>query len=338
MWHLSHLARAARCDDDFFRWGLCEYVIVAQHAMKSRVRAYKNRAKGSGWQANWRERFCHSLTLKTSVFPFSIRLLFGPITSPTIKKWTSVADLDSNQEVGGGAKASGCRKLEWWSSGKKALRTDSLLFGSTLVALFALWVFSWEGTRMITFSDSGANPFFLFFTTCHISPFQVDLASHWTCWTETRWHAACTTERHRLMVGGVLGRGAALCRRLPLCLIIFLMNSTENFRVLVSRPRKKKPHTLGCFWWLTASFGRPDKAALQVGRQSDSEMRGTGSQVLTWTFLFHSSLIFLHNWHIHYSFIFHTWKGFFVSFTVTLSMFLLLESPRPVFSPCWGIH
>ena len=40
---------------------------VAQHAMKSRVRAYKNRAKGSGWHANWREHFCHSLTLKTSV-------------------------------------------------------------------------------------------------------------------------------------------------------------------------------------------------------------------------------------------------------------------------------
>ena len=86
---------------------------VAQHAMKSRVRAYKNRAKGSGWQANWREHFSHSLTLKTSVFPLSIRLLFGPIKSPTIKKSTSVADLDSNQEVGGGAKASGCRMLEW---------------------------------------------------------------------------------------------------------------------------------------------------------------------------------------------------------------------------------
>ena len=85
---------------------------VAPHAMKSRVRAYKNRAKGSGWQANWREHFCHSLTLKTSVFPLSIRLIFGPITSPTIKKSTSAADLDSNQEVGGGAKASGCRMLE----------------------------------------------------------------------------------------------------------------------------------------------------------------------------------------------------------------------------------
>ena len=56
---------------------------VAQYAVKSRVRAYKNRAKGSGWQANWREHFCHSLAVKTSFFPLSIRLLFGPITSPT---------------------------------------------------------------------------------------------------------------------------------------------------------------------------------------------------------------------------------------------------------------
>ena len=77
---------------------------VAQHAMKSRVRAYKNRAKGSGGQANWREHFCRSLTLKTSIFPLSIRLLFGPITSPTIKKSTCVSDLDSNQEVDGGQK------------------------------------------------------------------------------------------------------------------------------------------------------------------------------------------------------------------------------------------
>ena len=30
--------------------------------------------------------------------------------------------------------------------------------------------------------------------------------------------------------------------------------------------------------------------------------------------------------------------GFFVSFTVTLSIFLLLETPRPRFSPCWGIY
>ena len=54
--------------------------------------------KGSGWQANWREHFCLSPTLKTCLFPLSIRLLFRPITSPAIKKSTPVADLDSNQE------------------------------------------------------------------------------------------------------------------------------------------------------------------------------------------------------------------------------------------------
>ena len=82
---------------------------VAQYAVKSRVRAYKNRAKGSGWQANWREHFCHSLKVKTSFFPLSIRLLFGPITSPTSEISTPVADLDSNQEVGGGAKGKSLR-------------------------------------------------------------------------------------------------------------------------------------------------------------------------------------------------------------------------------------
>ena len=108
--------------EPFFWWEMGLVRIrhgVAQHAMKSRVRAYKIRAKGSGWQANWREHFCHSLTLKTSVFPLWIRFLSGPITSSTTKKSTSVADLDSNQEVDGGAKACTCRMLEWWSSGKK---------------------------------------------------------------------------------------------------------------------------------------------------------------------------------------------------------------------------
>ena len=117
---------------------------VGQHVMKSGVRTYKNRAKGSGWQANWQEPFCHSLTLKTSFFPLLIRLLFGPITSPTSKISTAVADLDSNQEVGGGAKASGCLKLEWWSSGKKASPHRFIaLWKHTGVALFALWVFAW---------------------------------------------------------------------------------------------------------------------------------------------------------------------------------------------------
>ena len=65
-------------------------------------------------------------------------------------------------------------------------------------------------------------PLFLFFTTCHILLFQVDLASHWTCWTETRWHAEHLYERHRLMVSGVLGRVSALCCGLPLFLIFFI--------------------------------------------------------------------------------------------------------------------
>ena len=141
---------------------------VAQYAVKSRVRAYKNRAKGSGWQANWREHFCHSLTVKTSFFPLSIRLLFGPITSPTSEISTPVADLDSNQEVGGGAKASGCRRLELWSSGKKALRTDSLLFGSSRCSLRTLsfYLIRHKNDYIVRFRCK--YPFFLFFTTCHI--------------------------------------------------------------------------------------------------------------------------------------------------------------------------
>ena len=49
---------------------------VARHVMESRVRAYKKkRAKGDGrWVASEpAEHFCHSLTLKTSFFPLSIR-------------------------------------------------------------------------------------------------------------------------------------------------------------------------------------------------------------------------------------------------------------------------
>ena len=64
-------------------------------------------------------------------------------------------------------------------------------------------------------------PFFLFFTTSHISLLQVDLASHWTCWTETRWHAEWHLyERHRLMIGGVLGRGSA-CSSPPQASFVF---------------------------------------------------------------------------------------------------------------------
>ena len=59
---------------------------VARHTIESRVRAYKNRAKGTGWQVNRWEHFCHSLTLKTSFFPLSIRLLFGAISGPKIEK------------------------------------------------------------------------------------------------------------------------------------------------------------------------------------------------------------------------------------------------------------
>ena len=62
---------------------------IAQHVMKSRIRAHKNRANiGTGWQANWREHLCYSPTLKTSCsfFPLSIRLLLGPITSRIIAR------------------------------------------------------------------------------------------------------------------------------------------------------------------------------------------------------------------------------------------------------------
>ena len=59
---------------------------------------------------------------------------------------------------------------------------------------------------------------------------------------------------------------------------------------------------------------------------------------LTWTFPF--PLLPDLSSHLTYSLLlyFHTWNGFFVSFTVTLSIFLLLENPRPQFSPCWEIY
>ena len=151
---------------------------VAQYAMKSRVRAYKNRAKGSGWQANWREHFCHSLTLKTSVFPLSIRLLFGPITSLTVKKIN----------VCGRPGQPGSR---WWRKSlriphvrmvklrklKKALRTRFIALYSLLSSHFEFLPDKrHKNDYIVRFRCK--YPFFLFFTTCHISLFQVDLASH----------------------------------------------------------------------------------------------------------------------------------------------------------------
>ena len=67
--------------------------------MKSRVRAYKNRAKWH-WVASEQVGtfFCYSQTLKTSFFPLSIRLLFGAKASLTIKRSTTVDHLDSYQE------------------------------------------------------------------------------------------------------------------------------------------------------------------------------------------------------------------------------------------------
>ena len=67
-----------------------------------------------------------------------------------------------------------------------------------------------------------------------------------------------------------------------------------------------------------------------------SPLAFSSSSSIFFSFLLHSSLIFLHTWHIHYSFTHGT--GFFISFTVTLSIFLHLESPRLGFSPCWGLH
>ena len=176
------------------------------------------------------------------------------------------------------------------------------------------------------------HPFFLFFTTCHISLFQVDLASLWTCWTETRSHAEHLYERHRLLVGGVLGRGSALCRRLPLFFWFCLLNSTENSRVVVRRPRKKSPTHSDVFWWLTS--WRPDKAGRSPVRLWNARPRF----FLTWTF----SLPLLPDLssHLTYSLLFYFsyMERVFVSFTVTWSIFLLLETPRPGFSPRWGIH
>ena len=113
----------------------------------------------------------------------------------------------------------------------------------------------------------------LFFTTCHILLFRVDLASHWTWWRETRWHA------EHLKGSQTEGRQSAwqesvLCGGLPFCFWFFFIEFHGKFWVLVSRPRKKSPTFSDVYWWLTS--WRSDKAALQVGRQSD-EMRGPGS-------------------------------------------------------------
>ena len=53
-------------------------------------------------------------------------LSFRTHNKSTIKKSTSTTDQDSNHEVGGCAKASGFRKLEWWSSGKNLRLSASI--------------------------------------------------------------------------------------------------------------------------------------------------------------------------------------------------------------------
>ena len=64
------------------------------------------------------------------------------------------------------------------SSGKKTLRTDSLLFASTRCSLRTLsfYLIRHKNDHIVRFRCK--YPFFLFFTTCHILLFQVDLASH----------------------------------------------------------------------------------------------------------------------------------------------------------------
>ena len=62
---------------------------------------------------------------------------------------------------------------------------------------------------------------------------------------------------------------------LPFCFwFFFLLNSTDNFGYWWAFLEKKSPTFSDVYWWLTS--WRSDKAALQVGRQSD-EMRGPGS-------------------------------------------------------------
>ena len=64
----------------------------------------------------------------------------------------------------------------------------------------------------------------------------------------------------------------------------------------------------------------------------------SSSSLFFFSLVLQSFLTILHIWHIHNSFIFIPGRGFFVSFTVNLSIFLLLETSRPGFSPCWRIH
>ena len=306
---------------------------VAQHAMKSRVRAYNNRAKGSGWQANWREHFCRSLTLKTSVFPLSIRLHLGPITSPTIKKSTSVADVDSNQEVGGGAKASGCRMFEWWSSGKKALRTDSLLFTRCSLRTLSFYL----GTRMTTLSDSGANthsfsssPPATFRSSRQIWPVS-ELAEQRlngmqnTCSKGTDWWLAeCLAGDPQLPAAGFLCFGFFF--------IEFhwkLQGSGELSRRAVLE--KKAPLTRMFFGdWLHEDR---TKQRFRLVASPTLKCEAPGS---SWRgrFLFHSSLIFIHTWHIHNSYFFHTWNRFFCIIRCNFVYFSLLGDPSTrVWSP-----
>ena len=173
--------------------------------------------------------------------PKSIRSVNGDQNGANLKKWSVLLV----RTIGGGTKASGCRRLEWWSSGKKALRTDSLLFGSTRCSLRTLsfYLIRHKNDYIVRFRCK--YPFFLFFTTCHILLFQVDLASrHWTCWKVTPWHAEHLYERVTDWRSAECLAGISSLRRSSfLFLIFFLIEFHGKFWVLVSRPRKKVPHS-----------------------------------------------------------------------------------------------
>ena len=153
------------------------------HQEESR-HAYKNRAKRH-WVAS---------ELAGSFLPFANteNQFLSTFDSPSFRRQSKSDSLKINVcswprlQPGVGRGTSGC-KLDCQRLGRKALCTtaDRLLYGSTFVALSALWVFhdkaqEWQHCQILVRIS------FLALLHHLLLLFQVDLASHWTCERVTR--------------------------------------------------------------------------------------------------------------------------------------------------------
>ena len=150
---------------------------------------------------------------------------------------------------------------------------------------------------------------------------------------------ACRTPVRKAQIDGRRRAWQGILSSLPQASFVleyFLLNSTENFKVVASRPRKTKPHSLGCF--LVTDFMKTGQSSAS-GRSPVRLWNARPRFFLTWTF----PLPFLPDLYTHltYSlfFYFSYMERVFCIIHCNFVYFSPLGDPRPGFSPRWlGIH